>query len=234
MTYFNYIVVGNYGWEADSERCPKLYRPGTKRFCQSWKAFPPNADHQLVVIDNNHGFDDEMWSWFDGIKYEVLHYDGGGWDTGAHQFFSYHVPPHEWMMCFSTWAHFKEKDWFTAFVKAREQYGDTLYGSTCSPENGFHIRGTGFMCKAIHVQHYPTVVSNRTLSRQFESGPTCLTARLQELGNVYIVTKSGVHLPESALELANGFRRGDQSDLLTFDKYTDLYENGCLFQGDAS
>ena len=85
-------------------------------------------------------------------------------------------------MCFSSWAWFRQPDWLELFVAAREQHGDTLYGSTASHLYRLLFRGTGFMCKAKHIQEYPVTVSTKIESFDFESGPDSLTQRMLRKG----------------------------------------------------
>jgi hypothetical protein len=169
--------------------------------------------------------DDEIRAAFAHIAHEVVEYNGKGYDIGAHQHLARMLDPEEWLMCFSSYAWFKQPGWLEFFVRARNKHGDTLYGSTANKQYHLHIRGTGFMCKAKHIQEYPVTVTTKIESFDFESGAQSLTQRMLANGEIWLVTPSGEYPSRTMREIPNGFRRGDQNDILTFDKHTDSYNN---------
>lgn len=221
MTTYSFVVPGHLTGSPP----PEFYRPWVLRFAKSFQEFPPGFCHRLVLLNTNGGMDDEIRSAFEPIPHDVMDYNGTGYDIGAHQYLAHSLQPEDWLMCFSSYAWFRQKDWMERFIRARTELGDTLYGSTASGQNRLHFRGTGFMCKAKHIQAYSVTVTTKIESFDFESGPDSLTQRMLRQGEIYLVTPTGAHTSGNSLLIPNGFRNGDQSNILTFDKHTDVYDN---------
>lgn len=204
---------------------PSTYKAAAKRFADTYKLFPSGYEHKLYLIDSNGGYTPEIAEFFEGIDYEIIKYHGFGWDIGAHQYAVHGMAPEDTIMCFSSWAHFRHEGWLKAFVRARDIHGEGLYGSTTSFEFTPHIRGTGFFISCGLLQVYPHGCNSREESFQFEYGPDSITKWCSREGlGVWLVTpQQTVPILESRT-IDNIFRRGDQSNIWTYDKYTDLYE----------
>jgi hypothetical protein len=156
----------------------------------------------------------------------VIKYRGSGWDIGAHQFASLTMDSDDWIMCFSTSAHFRRRGWLKAFVDARERYGDALFGSTTSFQGAPHVRSTGFFVRCERLHRYPHGCNSRDECLAFESGVDSLTQWCVRQGyGVWLVTPATVVPLAESRKLDNVFRRGDQSNIWTFDRNTDLFEN---------
>lgn len=221
MTYIDFIIPGNL----EGAPPPSFYREWVLRFIKSWQEFPPQSPYKLILVNSNNGLDDELIAAFAPITHWAVEYRGTGYDIGAHQHVAGLLNPEDWLMCFSSYAWFRQPGWFEHFIRAREQHGDTLYGSMANAQYRLHIRGTGFMCKAKHVQDYPVKVTSKMESFDFESGAGSLTQRILATREIWLVTPSGVHSSGNMRLIPNGFRRGDQSNILTYDKHTDYYDN---------
>lgn len=221
MTVIDFVIPGNL----DGAPTPYFYRPWVLRFARKFVEFPPRSPHRLILINSNNGLDDEVRGAFGDIPHEVVDYNGTGYDIGAHQHLARQLDPEEWLMCFSSYAWFRQHGWLEEYVKAREIYGDTLYGAMASKQYRLHVRGTGFMCKAKHIQEYPVTVTTKVESFDFESGPNSLTMRMLAKGEIYLVTPTGIHTSGNMRLIPNGFRSGDQSNTFVYDKHSDYYDN---------
>ena len=213
---------------------PTTYKDAARRFAQSYVKHDAGYPHRLVLIDSNGGLTPDIAALFDDIPHEVISYRGNGWDIGAHQFAALTMPADDWIMCFSSWAHFKQAGWLKAFVDARGIYGNGLYGSTSSLERNMHIRGTGLFTKCGIIHRYPYGVNSREESFEFEAGDNSLTTWCLNKGyGVWLVTPQATVPVAQGRELPDVFRRGNQSNVWTFDKHTDLYEVAALNEKEA-
>lgn len=222
MIYISYVIAGN----TPNAPAPEIYHEGIQRFVATYNKFPPEYPHRLMLIDSNGGFTEKVARYFDSLDYDILAYRANGWDIGAHQFAAFNMEPQDWIMCFSSWAHFRQRGWLKAFVEARDAFGDGLFGSTTSFERNAHVRGTGFFVRCERIHRYPFGCNSREESFEFESGPNSLTLWCRKQGyGVWLVTPSGTVPLERSRDVNNIFRRGDQSNIWTFDKHTDIYDN---------
>jgi hypothetical protein len=223
MISVTFVVPGNI----PGAPAPENYRSAVERFADTYRKFPADIDHRLHLIDSNGGLTPDVESCFDGIDYGVIKYPGSGWDIGAHHFASLTMGPDDWIMCFSTSAHFRRRGWLKAFVDAREKYGDGLFGSTTSFQGGSpHVRSTGFFVRCERLHRYPHGCNSRDECLAFESGVDSLTQWCVRRGyGVWLVTPVAVVPLAESRNLDNVFRRGDQSNIWTFDRNTDLFES---------
>ena len=221
MINLTYVIAGNTPGAPD----PAIYNAGAKRFAETYIQHPPDYEHRLILLDSNGGFTPEIARLFGGIKYDVIPYFGSGWDIGAQFYAALTMPPDDWIMGFSSWAHFRRRGWLSAFAEARDIHGDGLYASTISLENTPHVRGTGYFLRCGRFQRYPYGINSRAETFKWEWGPNSLTKWfIREGHGVWVVAPNGVLSFDEARTMDNGFRKGDQSNIWTFDKHTDLFE----------
>lgn len=205
--------------------CAPGYDKGAKHFAETYVKHPAEYPHELVLVNTHGGLNDTVASYFDTINHTRHDTWTGGWDIGAHQHFACSVAPQNWIMCFSSWAHFDRPGWLKAFVDARRQFGEGLYGSTASLENNIHLRGTGFFVRADAIHNCPIGVNSRPESHEWENRSDNFTIWCMKTGiPPRLVAPSGVYEASDFRKPENGFRSGDQSDIWTRDKYTLLYD----------
>lgn len=227
MINLTYVVAGNMPDAPD----PIVYQSGAKRFAESYIQNPPDYEHRLFLLDSNGGFTPDVARIFSGVKYDVIPYHGSGWDIGAQFYAALTMSPDDWIMGFSSWAHFRRRGWLRAFAEARDKHGDGLYASTISLENSPHVRGTGYFLRCGRFQRYPYGINSRTETFKWEWGPNSLTSWFIRQGyGIWVVTPEGVLSFDDARTMVNGFRNGDQSAIWTFDKHTDVFEQADVGQ----
>ncbi len=225
MIHLTFIIAG----QMPKAPPPSTYVDAAKRFAESYSQFPAGEDHELILVDSHGGYTPEIQNIFEGISHKVVPYAGLGWDIGAHLHVASQLPSSDWIMCFSSWGHFRRGGWLSAFESARQVHGDGLYGSTASWEHSRHIRGTGFFIRCGLLHEYPVAVNSREESFSFEVGPKSLTEWcLKNKYGVWVVMPEKTVSLRRAEFLKNGFRQGDQTNIWTFDKHTDLFEKGTL------
>jgi hypothetical protein len=206
---------------------PEKYKAEIERFAETYRMFPAEVDHRLWLIDSNGGLTPEVANYFDGIYYDVIKYPGAGWDIGAHLFASFTMHPDDWIMCFATSAHFWRRGWLKAFDDARKKYGDGLFGSTTSFSIRPHVRSTGFFVRCERLHRYPHGCNSRDECWAFEHGADSLTQWCAAKGyGVWLVAPAAVVPLGESRTLGNIFRCGNQSNVWTWDRHTNLFETG--------
>lgn len=222
MIYITYILPGSTKGAPPSD----FYEAAVKRFAQSYRDYFPSLNHKLILVNSNGGFNSNIASFFEGLDYEIVTYNGSGWDIGGHQHVANSLSRDDWTMWFSTWTYFRQNGWLEAFVEAREKYGDAIYGSTASYERHLHLRGTGIFMRCGTVQSYPFISNNKKQSWFIESGNLSLTKwYLKHNKEAYLVTPKGVVNSKYFRSMKNIYRSGDQSNNWIFDKHSDIYDN---------
>ena len=63
-----------------------FYQAAVKRFARSYKKHFPALEHKLILVNSNGGYNSTIEDFFEGIPYEMVSYNGSGWDIGGHQF----------------------------------------------------------------------------------------------------------------------------------------------------
>lgn len=223
MIHITFVIAGN----TPGMPPPENYKPQAKRFVRTYHQHPAGYDHDLVLVNSNGGLlDRETRGYFSETRHRVIDYHGGGCDIGAHQIVAHSIDPDDWIFTQSSWGWFRQSGWLKAFVDAREKHGDALYGAMASKECDLHLRGTGFFCRAGRIQQYPFFANTREQSFKFEAGPDSLSRHFMRNGwGAYLVTPDGIYPPEDFRAPNNIFRRGDQSNIWSFDRHTDMYDN---------
>lgn len=219
----------------------ELFRPDAKRFCDTFRQFPPGADCRLAVMCNSRWPTDEEKEMFKdmGCEIEYLRYDGNGYDIGAHQFFA-HQAGDVFCVNVSTRVYFHREGWLKKIMEARDYFGHGLFGTAASREYGVgvvrdrervHFRTHCYGIEASEMRDYPNVIDSKDMSFMFESGAynnplgTFLewcSARPQNA--IACVYWDGGWRPHEWFGRPNTFRLGDQSNLLVFDRHSLVFE----------
>src|ERR1039458_5389645 len=99
------------------------------RFMESYHANPPGIEHDSIVVCNGAkcSFEAQMlFGTLQGVRF--FEYDNSGYDCGAYQYVARNLPA-EMLVFFGSSAYLKGAGWLKRMVEAREQHGDTLYGT---------------------------------------------------------------------------------------------------------
>lgn len=200
---------------------PSYYHQYMDRFHRTYKQFKPKIEHELIVA--NCGVSNGWNGDFDDIATRHVYYSGPGWDIGAYQNL---VPKIEsdLVVCMATPVYFWRKDWLEPIVNAANNNGEGAYAPMASNETAPHLR-TG--CFAVHpklMRDYPHAIDTRDKCCSFESRPGNFT--WWALGHGFkamMVTESGCFDIRDCRKPDNIFRRGDQSNCLTWDRHNDIY-----------
>jgi hypothetical protein len=222
---------------------PDVYQeflPFARRYVQSYLKYPPGAEHDFFVAAMNP-CDNEWLSvippFRDIRSCGEMQVWTAGIDIGCAQLCAEKLVAMRWydFMVFSTSrVYFHREGWLRRLVDARTKYGDGLYGAVGSFEcpNGRpehfpnpHMRTVLYGCRPIYLTQMPRV-TDRKSAHAFEAGNCNFANWFRDHGMPVKMVTWDEELDEwDWRRPANIFRRGDQSNILCFDKHSDNYRN---------
>lgn len=195
----------------------------SKRFVETYSKFQSGFPHKLYVVCSGKR-DSACEAIFKGVDVEYDQYDGGGWDIGAEQYMAGKVRE-PFIVSMTTRTHFARDGWLKKLMDARFQYGEGLYGSTGSYERSAHIRTAFYGVDTWMFREYPHIIDTREKGFRFESGEWSFTKFIQSMGYpTLMVTWDGIWSQKDWRKPKNGFRTGNQSNLIAKDRHTIMYD----------
>lgn len=198
------------------------YEESSKRFLATYQRFKSQTEHRLVVVNCGQEEHDGM---FNAVASTYCTYSGGGFDCGTYQAI---VPVFngdcDLVVCLNTHTYFWREGWLEPIIAAADCFGEGVYGVSASYEQFPHLRTPAIAFTPKVMTQYPTLVDTRQKAADFEAGANNfgLWAALKGYPSL-LVTAQGVYPMEHWRKPANIFRRGDQSNVLVWDRHTDLY-----------
>jgi hypothetical protein len=197
------------------------------RFLMHYQAFQPGIEHDSVVVLNGIRANSELTCLFSCLpNCSFLEHDNSGYDIGAFQLAARKVPC-DLMVFFGASSYLRGGNWLKRMSQAYELHGNALYGAMGNRgDGGFnvfpHIRTTGFWLDPKLLNAYPMAVTQASERYQFEHGRNCLTQWVGRQGlRSFVVSWHGEYLSNYWDAFANGFHRGDQSELLVGDRLSE-------------
>jgi hypothetical protein len=196
------------------------------QFIATYHDFFPGYSHNVVVICNGGRVTNAEASLFSSMpNIMFFHHDNSGQDIGGFRAYAKKSSA-DYLMMLGACAHFRRPDWLKRLVGVATKHGAGLYGTLVNNEVRPHVRTTGFFCPPALINHYDLPTNSKAEQYAFEHGPNCLTNLALSLNlPTMLVTWDGERGPKDWHNAPNSFRSGDQSNCLTFDKHTDIYEN---------
>lgn len=199
-----------------------MYDAGARRFLSTLKEFMPEMHFYLHWVKCNESEKSIPKVHPDEAIY--YNYDGVGFDVGAWMKVASHIDNDFVIFCNSL-VFFNQHGWMEKLVDARERYGPGLYGYFASFENNPHIRTTIWACDPRSLRLYPEKIITRQDTLDFESGPKRFGRFIEKRKEpVLWVAKDGVYDQSEWASVKNGFRSGDQSNLLVMDRHTLIFD----------
>jgi glycosyltransferase involved in cell wall biosynthesis len=210
----------------------EIYGASARRFSETYQLFPPDAEHELLVMCCNGPPTERVQSLFRDIPTKFETYCGGGWDCGAAQEAA-KIADCDFLVCANARVYFSRPGWLRRFVDARVEHGEGLYGATASYESlpytpgefNPHIRTSFYGCNPSTFRQFPFRIESREDCFTFESGAWNFTRWFEERGEPSLmVTWDGCYEKQNFRAAPNVFRKGDQTNLIIQDGHTEMYE----------
>lgn len=221
-------VALSYSVPCQTEENWQVFKPDVERFVESWHQFPPGIDCALFAMCLEREASKEIRELFAGLPVVFMVYPGTGFDGGAAQFLSKQLDGY-FLIGMGARVHFFRKGAVREMAIARMKRGPGLYGCTCSKEARVHIRPSFYGIDSNYLRLYPATITSPETGTQFEIGnefgELSLLSWCEATGiPSYMVYWNGVFQNKADwFSQPNTFRRGDQTNLLVWDKRTDLY-----------
>ena len=211
-----------------------IFLPFVTRFANSLREFDPGCEYELAVIEN--GGDEESIkdcrAQFHGLPATFHRYDGKGCDIGSFQHYARNIATENvFQVCCVTRCYAHRNGWLKELVEAREFWGPGLFGTSASREGGkFHFCTRAYAFDASDFKQYPTQIISRDQGTYFEvyDGNLHEWFRARNQATVLVWWSGDVNLtkarnPINEFYWPNGYRNGDQSEMLLWDKHSQAY-----------
>lgn len=207
------------------------FNEAAKRFVASYKEFPAEHEHDLVVVFCNGSASPEMIEIYDGLTPRNVFYDGSGRDVGAQQATALESKC-DFSVAVNSRVYFHKAGWLKRMMEAREQNGPGVYAAMASFEGcplgqvwpNPHLR-TAFYGMDTELWHqFPHAINSRADSFRFESGEWNIANWCEANGyRAMLVSWGGCWDRHDWRQVPNGFRSGDQSNCLVWDRHVDIF-----------
>lgn len=201
------------------------YEDYAKRFVRSLKLNPAEADFELWLTCHWGEPTDEVREWFYGTKAKFVEYYRDGCQIGAQQEVAATLE-NCFVIGITGHAYFHRAGWLKRFMGVREEYGPGLYGVCGSLEGNPHLRTNFYGMDAEIWQKYPYGIHTREHCSRFECGDLSISDWFAKNsgGKPIVVHWDNVLSIED--RVPNGYRDGNQEQLLVWDRHTDMYAEG--------
>lgn len=209
-----------------------IYVPGdaghsdlASRFVSSYVAHPPGVTHKTIIVCNGNPPDDTAKKLFSCLPNTTFYkHDDSGWDIGAFLAVAKTCKT-DIILCIGGQGHVKRAGWMIRMVEAWQKHGEGFYGSLSSYEVSPHLNTSGFWSSPRILQQYPITVTTFQQRYNFEHGPDACWRMALNMGlPVLLVTWCGEYDWFNWRLPSNLYRRGDQSNCLTYFKHTVLFD----------
>lgn len=195
------------------------------RFVASVLTFPPNYPHSIVVASSGGpptGAARALFSVFPNAHF--IETNDEGWDVGNFVKVSHQVEC-DALFCCGGPCYFRRSGWLKRIADVWQKYGPGFYGTLATYEVRPHINTTGFACPPSVLRTYPRKIVDRGDRYEFEHGENACYVHAQRMGlPVLLVTWNHEFTRDQWRMPPNGYRKGDQSDCVSYWKHTDLFE----------
>ena len=211
----------------DSGSVSADFEPAIRRWCASFCLFEPGCKVEVLAMCCNSFPPESIRKLFVGIPTTFVRYDGGGCDGGASQYAA-RLLGEGFMVGCTTRTYFHAPGWGKAMLKARSEKGPGLFSSAASNEVRPHLcfRFYGLDAEDF-LEAMPDPITcrqNGTFTEQGNSSIGNLTQWMDRNGGATcVVLRDGVYDRKDWFTAANRFRNGDQTNMLAWDRHSDIY-----------
>lgn len=207
------------------------FNEAARKFVASYKQYPPGCQHDLSVVYCNGQATPEMIDIYDGLTPTNVFYDGNGRDIGAQQSEAI-ASKSDFSIAVNSRVYFHKEGWLKRMVDAREQNGPGVYSAMASYEGcplgqvwpNPHLRTAFYGMDSKLWREFPHTVNSREDSFRFESGEWNIANWCESNGyRAMLVSWGGCWNKNDWRKVPNGFRAGDQSNCLVWDRHCDIF-----------
>jgi len=221
----------------ESEETWATFKPFIQRFCETWRKYPPGIRCFLYAVTQGAKANEELYDLFTGLPVGFERYDEG-MDLGAQQHIA-GMSNDAFQVNMTSRCYFHRPGWLARMVRFRLANGPGLYGVSCSKEGGkLHVCTRAHAYDVDEFKLYPHNITSRDQGVFCELGDGSLTDWYWSIGKTpqivtwadnspYFVCSPEIHPSQTISSecFGNGFRHGDQSDVLVWDRHTDIYSS---------
>lgn len=192
-----------------------------KRFVAKYLENPSGYDHATIIVCNGGQPTMEMSRLFFQLpRCSFFLHDDSGWDIGGYIAVSRTIQT-DAAMYFCGTGFVQHPGWLARMVAAWNKFGPGMYGTLATYEVSPHLNTTGFLAPPLLVANYPITVRDKRGRYDFEHGPHALWKIARQHGiPVKLVTWDGEYDWPDWRKPANIYRRGDQSNCVTFFRHS--------------
>lgn len=207
------------------------FNEAARKFVASYKQFPAGHVHDLVIVFCNGEPTSEMISIYDGLNNETAFYKGTGRDIGAQQHAAIKSDCY-FSVAVNSRVYFHKANWLKRMMEAREQNGPGVYAAMASFEGcplgqvwpNPHLRTAFYGMDTELWRQFPHKVNSREDSFRFESGEWNIANWCESNGHrAMLVSWGGCWDRKDWRKVPHGFRSGNQSNCLVWDRHTDIF-----------
>lgn len=201
-----------------------IFHRDVREFADSFKKYPPGIDYELWAMCCWGEPIDDVRDWFYGIKTKFLPHYSGCESSVVHRE-TVEIIDDAFVICFTTRTFFHRAGWLKRLCEAREKYGYGLYGCSTSLEADPHICTRSYALDAQIFRSWPGKITNREDAWILERGDQSLTRWCwsNRLPTVQVLWDSEQANPKDWRKPDNIFRRGNQEQILVWDRHTRVY-----------
>lgn len=228
------IVV--YPVPMDSKSVWGEFKDSVQRFCESFRKYPGGCQIAIVMRPPLGDVDDGECTlpaaWTEGLPVRLGVYHGNGCDIGSAQQLSKLINPDTLMVMLTTRCYLHRPGWLARYVAAFENDRDGLFSASASWEGGKrHLCTRAYAMRAGLFASYPHAINSREDGQSFEIGEWCVTDWFYSQGRkCYQVTFDGIQEEPFWRAGENIYRRGDQTNMLVWDRHTDKYRDADIIE----
>ena len=197
------------------------------RFVGTYQAFPPEAEHSLLVVCNGGPPATDIGLVFLGLDPQFYPRENdASWDIGAYQAGARGpAADADILVCLGESVYFHRAGWLRRVVEAWTKYGAGMYGFFSSNLVRPHMNTTGFATSPVLLRDYPKSITTHHDRYEFEHGERAFWRYVHGRGMpTKLLTWDGEWDPFLWRYPANILWRGDQSNCLVLCNHTERYD----------
>lgn len=202
------------------------FEPFVERFTAAFKGHEPGSPYGLLAVGNWGEPTDHVREYFYGIKTQWMVYNGHECDSGSWQHAALGALQEEFFICCTSRVYPYKAGWVKRIVEEREKYGPGLYTTSASAEGQIHPCTRCFGIDAKLLASYRRWNATTRIGAAYEVGKDSIGQHVRNEGGLLkLVTWDGCYEEKDWFTVPNRFRDGDQSNLLVWDRHSDIYRD---------